>query len=391
MSQHTMSQRKTIANGLSPIRVTERLPRLRALLSERELDCILVTALANVRYLTGFSGSAAILLISGDRRGVSGSAQLCTDGRYRTQAAEQLEAAGAAVDFETFVGQVAEQRNFIAEKVGEICGDAGGTVALEAEHVSWADQLRWAELLRPSEVVATAEVVEQLRVVKDTAEIARIEAAAQIADEALQRVVPMLEQSPTESELALALDTEMRRGGAEDRAFETIVAAGPNSAKPHHEPGSRRIGRGDTVVIDFGAVVDGYRSDMTRTFFVGGEPEPKMRDVFDAVLESQAEGVDAIAAGTSGREVDAVCRNSLARAGLADAFEHGTGHGVGLDIHEAPSIGKSSTAILPEGAVVTVEPGAYLRGLGGVRIEDTVLVTAAGCLPLTHFTKEPWL
>ena len=385
MSRHTGS-----AIGLEPIQVTGRLARLGRRLTDGNLDCLLVTTLANVRYLTGFSGSAGMLLVARGHGDPAGSAFLCTDGRYRTQSAEQLEAAGAAGEFETFIGQLAEQRKFIAGVVSDICGHEGGMVGLEAEHVSWADQRRWAGLLGSSELVATADLVEQLRVVKDFAEIARIEAAAHIADEALERVVPVLVQSPTESEFALALDAEMRRGGAEDRAFETIVASGPNSAKPHHEPGSRRIARGDTVVIDFGAVVDGYRSDMTRTFFVGGEPEPKMRDVYDAVLESQAEGVDAVAAGASGRQVDAVCRNSLARAGLGDAFEHGTGHGVGLDIHEAPSIAKSSTAILPDGAVVTVEPGAYLRGLGGVRIEDTVVVTVEGCRILTNFTKDPW-
>jgi Xaa-Pro aminopeptidase len=231
-------------------------------------------------------------------------------------------------------------------------------------------------------------LVEALRAVKDDGEIARIGAAAAIADAALSEVAPMLEQSPTESEFALALDVAMRRLGAEDRAFETIVASGPNSAMPHARPGERKLTSGDPVVVDFGAVVDGYRSDMTRTFFVGGAPSAQMSQVYEAVLESQRAGVAAVAPGVSAGDVDDVCRRSLTDAGFGKAFEHGTGHGVGLDIHEAPSVGPGSTGILTPGTVATVEPGAYLAGVGGVRIEDTVVVTADGCRALTSFTKD---
>jgi Xaa-Pro aminopeptidase len=261
-------------------------------------------------------------------------------------------------------------------------------VGLEAEHVVWAQKRRWAELLFPSEPVATSGLVEGLRVVKDAGEIARIEQAAAFADGALGEVLPMLAKSYTESEVALALDVAMRRLGAEDRAFETIVASGPNSAKPHARPGDRTIEPGDAIVIDFGAVVDGYRSDMTRTFFAGDNLHPRMREVYDAVLVSQRTGVLAVRAGVTAGDVDEACRKSLADVGLGDAFEHGTGHGVGLDIHEAPSVGPGSTGILERGTVVTVEPGAYLAGLGGVRIEDTVVVTAEGCRTLTSFTKS---
>ena len=180
----------------------------------------------------------------------------------------------------------------------------------------------------------------------------------------------------------------MRLLGAEDRAFETIVASGPNSAKPHARPGDRRLRPGDPVVVDFGATYDGYRSDMTRTFSLGGEPSGELAPVFAVVAASQSAGVEAVAPGVSAGDVDAVCRQVIAAAGWAERFEHGTGHGVGLDIHEGPSVGAGSTAILEPGTVVTVEPGVYLPDVGGVRIEDTLVVTPTGRRPLTRFPKE---
>jgi Xaa-Pro aminopeptidase len=338
-------------NNLPRLDVPKRMPRLRERLGSKELDGLLVSELTNVRYLTGFTGSAALLLVTPD------AALLVTDGRYRTQAAEELDSAGVE-GVELFVGRVDGQREAISKL-------AHGRLGLEAEHVAWAQELRWAELLKETELVATSGVVEELRIVKDEGEVARIRAAA-----------------------ALALDVAMRRLGAEDRAFETIVASGPNSAKPHAQPGARKIKARDPVVIDFGAVVDGYRSDMTRTFFVGGSSSPRMTEIYAAVLEAQASGVSAVAAGVTGGHIDDVCRQSLTAAGLGEAFEHGTGHGVGLDIHEAPSVGHGSAGILPAGTIVTVEPGAYLAGFGGVRIEDTLVVTEDGSRVLTSFSKD---
>jgi Xaa-Pro aminopeptidase len=368
--------------NLPSLHVAGRIARLRDRFSEEELDALVVVALANVRYLTGFTGSAGILVVSRD------AATLTTDGRYRTQATEQLASCGVSEDVDLFIGKVPAQNDAILEVVRGAIGAEGGRIGLEADHVVWSSQLRWAELLAPVESVATSGLVETLRSVKDVGEVARIGAAAAIADAALGQVVPMLEQKVTETEFALALDVAMRRLGAEDRAFETIVASGPNSAKPHARPGDRVITEGDPVVVDFGAVVDGYRSDMTRTFFAGGSPTPQMLEVYEAVLASQAAGVSAVGPGVSGGDVDDVCRKSLVDAGLGEAFEHGTGHGVGLDIHEAPSVGPGSTGILTPGTVATVEPGAYLAGIGGVRIEDTVVVTEDGCRVLTSFSKE---
>ena len=234
----------------------------------------------------------------------------------------------------------------------------------------------------------TANAVEALRERKDAAEIARMERAAAIADAALFEVLPLMSQGVSEEHFALELDTAMRRGGAESTAFETIVAAGENSAKPHHHPGSRRINGGDPVVVDFGATFEGYRSDMTRTFCVDAEPEGELARIFEVVQTSQAAGAAAVRPGIAAKEVDDICRRIIADAGWAERFEHGTGHGVGLDIHEAPTVSQLGTAILAPGFVVTVEPGVYVPGHGGVRVEDTLVVTEDGARPLTRFTKD---
>ncbi len=197
-----------------------------------------------------------------------------------------------------------------------------------------------------------------------------------------------MSQGVTEEHFALELDTAMRRGGAESTAFDTIVAAGENSAKPHHHPGTRPIAHGDPVVVDFGATFEGYRSDMTRTFCVGADPEGELARIFEVVQTSQAAGAAAVRPGISAKEVDDICRHVIAEAGWAERFEHGTGHGVGLDIHEAPTVSQLGTAILAPGFVVTVEPGVYVPGHGGVRVEDTLVVTEDGARPLTRFTKD---
>ncbi len=352
------------------------------------MGALVVTTPANIRWLTGFSGSAGLLLVTPTR------ALLTSDGRYRTQSSEQLSEAGVAGDVEVAIGGVQVQREALRQ------GAAGAAdIGLEADHVTWSGQRSWAEVFEPSPLVPTRGLVEGLRVVKDAGEVARMERAAAIADEALATVLPLLAEAGsssggngrgglTESRFAAALDHAMRELGAEDRAFETIVASGENSAKPHARPGSRTIGPGDPVVVDFGAMFEGYRSDMTRTFCVGGEPTGQLATVFAVVAESQRLGVAQVEPGVSAGSVDRVCRESIAGSGWADRFEHGTGHGVGLDIHEGPSVGPGSTAILEPGTVVTVEPGVYLPGTGGVRIEDTLVVTEHGSRPLTLFPKE---
>jgi Xaa-Pro aminopeptidase len=377
-------------DGLVPLEVDGRLDRLRARLDSagsegRSVDALLVTTPANVRWLTGFSGSAGLLLVAGER------AWLTTDGRYRTQAAEQMASVGVADQIEVVIGDVRTQRQALLDGAG-----ATGVrrLGLEADRVTWAAKEDWARAFEAVELEPTRGVVEALRVVKDAGEVARMERAAGIADAALAELLPRLSEAAvdggalTESEFAADLDHAMRRRGAEESAFETIVASGENSAKPHARPGPRRIRRGDAVVIDFGATFDGYRSDMTRTFFVGEPPDDELAKVWTVVSESQQAGVDQVGPGVAAAAVDSACRQLIAEAGWGERFEHGTGHGVGLDIHEAPAVGPGSTAILEAGTVVTVEPGVYLPGRGGVRIEDTLVVTDRGSRSLTRFPKE---
>jgi Xaa-Pro aminopeptidase len=375
--------------AMQPVSVAGRLDRARAVLAAQpdaddRPDALLVTEAANIRWLTGFTGSAGVLLVTGDR------ALLTTDGRYRTQASEQLHSAGAGDEVAVRIGGVTVQREALADVAGAVT-----VIGLEASHVSWAAVRAWETAFAPRRLVATTGIVEGLRMVKDAGEVARMERAATIADEALGSVLHLLADAGagrgsllTESGFAAALDHAMRVLGAEDRAFETIVASGENSAKPHARPGQRTLRPGDPVVVDFGATFDGYRSDMTRTFCLGGEPTGELATVFAVVLASQAAGVASVCPGVPAGEVDRVCREVIAASGWADRFEHGTGHGVGLDIHEAPSVGAGSTAILEVGTVVTVEPGVYLPDVGGVRIEDTLVVTGTSSRPLTRFSKE---
>ena len=364
-----------MTHDLPGMDVAGRVRRLRPVIAESGCEALLVTNLANIRYLAGFTGSAGLLLALPDQL------VLVSDGRYEVQAEEQLRAAG--VDARVEIGGVPKQR--------ELVGRAASGVArlgLEAASVTWARQRAFAaEWFPDAELVPTEGVVEGLRRVKDAGEIARIGAAAEIADAALAEVRSVLEDGITEVEFAVALDFAMRRLGADDVSFETIVASGPNGAKPHARPTARTITEGDVVVLDFGALVDGYHSDMTRTIAVGGSWTEELADARAAVAEAQEAGVAAVAAEVSASDVDRACREVIAAAGLGAAFVHGTGHGVGLDIHEAPSVAATSTDTLAAGHVITVEPGVYLPDVGGVRIEDTVVVTEGGCRPLTHAPK----
>ncbi|MDA8147725.1 MAG: Xaa-Pro peptidase family protein [Actinomycetota bacterium] len=361
--------------------LTGRVDRVRARLGDAGADALLVTTPENIRWLTGFTGSAGLLLVT------AGGAVLTTDGRYRTQAAEQLADAGVADAVDLAIGGVEAQLTVLGTA---LVGHA--RLGLESGNVTWSAMRSWAARWPEVELVPTDGVVTELRMVKDGWEIDRMVRAAAIADAALASVTDLLtgdrDTGTTELAVAAALDHAMRELGAEDRAFETIVASGPNAAKPHARPTGRRIEVGDPVVVDFGAMFDGYRSDMTRTFSVGRPPEGEMARVFEVVAASQRAGVASVRPGERAGEIDRVCRDVIAEAGWADRFEHGTGHGVGLDIHEAPSVGPGSTANLSPGVVVTVEPGVYLAGLGGVRIEDTLVVTADGSRTLTEFPKE---
>jgi Xaa-Pro aminopeptidase len=362
---------------LTSMDVAGRGERLLAAMDGAGVPALLVTNLTNVRYLTGFTGSAALLLVTSD------GLLFVTDGRYGQQATAQLAAAGVDARIEV---ENLKQKDVTAAALDR----SGATrLGLEADDVTWAAQRTYDQSWFPSvELVPTSGLVGRLRIVKDDGEVDRLQRAAAIADAALAEVRPRLADRPTEVEFGLELDSAMRRLGADDVSFETIVASGPNGALPHHRPSDRTIVDGDLVVIDFGALVDGYHSDMTRTVAVGDLSATQQR-MYDVVLESQAAGVAAVGAGVEAKAVDAACRGVIDAAGWGAAFLHGTGHGVGLDIHEDPRVGQSSTATLADRNVVTVEPGVYLPEHGGVRIEDTVVVTPDGCRPITLTPKLP--
>lgn len=366
---------RDLLDTLPPIPVADRLDDVRSKMSEAGCEALLLTRLVNIRWLTGFTGSAALVLVLPDRL------VFTSDGRYGEQSANQLAAAG--VDADRVIGGGDAQRTAISDAASAIA-----RLGLEADDVTWSQQRRYAEAWFPdAQLVPTTALVDGLRIFKHPSEVARIEAACAVADAALAEVRHRLAEGPTEAEFGLELDTAMRRLGAEGTSFETIVAAGPNGAMPHHRPGQRQIVEGDLVVIDFGALVDGYCSDMTRTVMVG-EPTPTQQRMLDVVSASQQAGVDAVAAGVPVAIVDEACRKVIDDAGWGDAFVHSTGHGVGLEIHEEPRVAAGGDVRLAPGAVVTVEPGVYLPEHGGVRIEDTVVVTTDGCRTLTLAPKS---
>lgn len=361
--------------SLPPILVADRIDRLRERFDAVGIDAFVVTARANIRWLTGFTGSAGLVVVTSD------DMVLITDARYTQQAEEQLAASGAPSRLEI---TSTAQREIVTASVG-----AASRIGLEADHVTWSAQQRYAhEWFAHRSLVATTDLVERLRRRKDAAEMARMELAAHIADTALADIRHRLLERPTEEEFAAELDATMRALGASRPSFETIVASGPNAAKPHARPGRRRLGDGDLVILDFGCVVDGYCSDMTRTVAIG-EIDATAQRMFDVVTAANAAGVAAVRAGVPAADVDAAARGVIAAEGWADAFAHGTGHGVGLDIHEAPRLGSTSRDVLEVGDVVTVEPGVYLPAHGGARMEDSLLVTDDGCAVLTHSTKSP--
>jgi Xaa-Pro aminopeptidase len=362
-------------SGLPAMDVAARADRVRAGFAAAGIDALVVTRLPNIRYLTGFTGSAGLVVLTPD------DLLVITDGRYAEQSRAQLR--DVAVDGRVVIGTTAEeQRKALAAAVAD-----HRRLGLEAHGITWAQQREYAAAFADHELVPTHDLVEAQRRVKEPAEIARIRAACAIADDALTELLPTLATRPTEREFALALEFAMRRRGATKASFDPIVAAGPNAARPHARPSDRPIERAELVVIDFGCVVDGYCSDMTRTVSVD-DPGPEATRIWETVLASQQAGRAAVAPGVECAAVDAASRAVIEAAGYGDAFVHGTGHGVGLEIHEAPRVARTAAGTLAAGDVVTVEPGVYLPGIGGVRIEDTLVVTTDGAVTLTEFPKQ---
>jgi Xaa-Pro aminopeptidase len=348
---------------------------LRALLPDAGVDALLVTDLVNVRYLTGFTGSNAALVVHVDGDGAS---RFCTDGRYRTQAAAEVLDLEAVIDRASALTLARDVGRF---GVGRL-GFESDAVTVDA-HAALVDAAEGVELSR------APGLVQRLRAVKDEAEVAALRTACAAADAALADLLAAGGLAPgrTERDVALDLETRMRDHGAAGPSFETIVAAGAHSAVPHHRPTGAVLAAGDLVKMDFGALVDGYHSDMTRTVVLG-PAAGWQRELYDLVAAAQAAGRAALVPGVAVCDVDAAARQVVAGAGRGEEFVHPLGHGVGLQIHEAPMLSKTGDSTLVAGMAVTVEPGVYLEGRGGVRIEDTLVVRDGAPELLTHTTKE---
>ena len=347
--------------------MNSRPDRVAEALRERNIDAMLVASPANLRWLTGFSGSNGAALIGGDVR------LFFTDFRYVEQAAEQVDGFEVVRSGRNLLGDVAERLS--------------GRIGFEDAILSVRGHTRLTQAAPEAELVGASGTIEQLREVKDERELSAMRAAAAIADRALERLVERGIDGRTEKRVAADLEADMRALGAEDRSFAVIAASGPRGALPHAQPRDVRIERGTLMVIDLGCVVDGYCSDATRTFATGpvGDRE---REIYDLVATAQDAALQAIRPGADARAVDRVARDLIAEAGYADKFGHGLGHGVGLEVHEGPRLAQTAEGLLQAGNTVTVEPGVYLPGAFGVRIEDLVVVSAAGSEALTGFTKE---
>lgn len=349
----------------------ERRRRAWRALSESAPDAtsFLVTSLTNVRYLTGFTGSNGVLLLAED------DALLGTDGRYVVQAGEQCPDLLLHVDRAT---------------VGSLCeawqGRGGGMLAVEADHLT-VQGLRTIEGIVASAPCETSGVVEGCRIVKDEQEMALISRACAVSDAALQQLLPTIRPGDSEREIARRLEAAMFDHGADELSFATIVAAGPNSAKPHHEPSLRPLEKGDLLLMDFGAAVGGYHADMTRTVVLGS-PADWQVEIHSIVAAAQEAGRAAAISGADLATVDLASRSVVAEAGYAEFFDHGLGHGVGLEIHESPFFSARAEGRLLAGSPVTIEPGIYLPGRGGVRIEDTIAVSEGPSRSLTSTGRE---
>lgn len=351
--------------------IQQRIARLKNRLREYQVDGLLVTDPYNRRYITGFTGTAGVPLITADE------ALFITDFRYVEQAAEQ------AREY-----QIVEHKGPLAQKLAEILEEKKiARLGFEQHHVSYAAYQEYSRQFSKTKLVPLPNLLAKERMIKDEQEIELIRQAANIVDQTFEHILGFIKPGMKEVEVAFELECYMRKLGAEASAFDIIVASGVRSALPHGVASNKVIEPGDLVTLDFGAVYQGYCSDITRTIAVG-EPPEKLKEIYQICLEAQKLGVSKIKPGLTGKEADAICRDYIAKHGYADQFGHSTGHGLGLEVHEFPRLSHQVEEKLQPGMVVTVEPGIYISGLGGVRIEDDLLLTETGNEVLTHSPKE---
>ena len=336
------------------------------------LDALLVTDIGNVGYVSGFTGSTAQVIITPTE------ALFITDARYT------LRAQSECIDFSVIQTPAGSGGYGDALKSVLEARPAIKQLGFEANTVTVSQLDAFQALVPDLRWIATADVIETLRLVKDAGEIALIKNAITVAETAMEQVKPLLKPGTREQDFALELEYAMRRLGASGAAFDTIVASGTNGAHPHHSAGSRPLAAGDFVTVDWGATVNGYNSDLTRTYVLGAATE-KQREVYEIVWEAQRRAIAAIRSGKTGQEIDAVARDFISQHGYGDAFGHSLGHSLGRSVHDGPGFSvRSEKLVLAPGMVMTVEPGIYLEGWGGLRLEEDILVTESGCEILTH-------
>jgi Xaa-Pro aminopeptidase len=348
----------------------EKLEKLRSSFSANGIDGMLITSTYNRRYMTNFTGSAGVVLITADK------AQFITDFRYVEQASKQCQ----GFEIVKHNGTISEEVAIQAKKLGI------QKLGFEEDHLTFSTYREYEKEVE-SELVPVSGLIEKLRLIKTDAEIKILKVAADIADAAYKHILDFIRPGKTELEVSNELEFFMRKAGATSSSFDIIVASGYRSALPHGVASDKVIETGDFVTLDYGAYYNGYVSDITRTVAVG-EPDAKMKEIYDIVLEAQLKGMAGIKPGMTGREADALTRDYISEKGYGEYFGHSTGHGIGLEIHEGPGLSFRSDTVLEPGMVVTVEPGIYIPGLGGVRIEDDTIITKDHNEALTHSTKE---
>jgi Xaa-Pro aminopeptidase len=359
------------ARGLRRPAASIRVARIRERIRALGLDALLVSSPANIRYLCGFSGSNALLAVTGT------GGLFLTDSRYILQSREEVR---------NFSRRITA-RGLAEELAADHIRKSWRRVGVEAEAVTYAAFRQIRSLFKGVAIVATAGLVEELALIKGSEEVALLEEAARVADRVFAAVVPFLRPGRTELEIAAEISRLTVKNGGEGDAFDVIVASGPRGALPHARPSGRRMIAGDFVVLDFGARVGGYSSDITRTVALR-RASRKLREAYEAVRVAQAEAIAAARGGMTARDLDSVARKRIAAAGFGRYFVHSLGHGLGLRIHERPRVSNLSSEVLESGSVITIEPGVYLPGIGGVRIEDDVLLGDRGCRLLTSSPRE---
>ncbi|MPQ24675.1 M24 family metallopeptidase [Bacillus paralicheniformis] len=348
-----------------------KLNKLRELFGGLGIDGILVTSSVNLRYITGFTGSSGLAVISGDK------AVFITDFRYTEQAKDQIK----GFDIVQHIGG-------IVQKAAEVIKEMGiNKIGFEQDKMTYGTYAAYKEQLGAAELVPVSQSVEKLRLIKSSEEIKILKEAAKIADDAFSHILTVIKPGITEIEVANELEFYMRSQGADHSSFDMIVASGVRSSLPHGVASGKAIEKGDLVTLDFGAYYKGYCSDITRTVAVG-EPDDELKRIYQTVFEAQAIGMRSIKPGITGKQADAYTRDYISSQGYGEYFGHSTGHGLGMEVHESPALSVRSDQMLEKGMVVTVEPGIYIPGKGGVRIEDDIVLTEEGNESLTHSAKE---